>query len=203
MELDVILDGIRTAGQQQILQIEQEAEKQTSQILTRAQSDADLQRNRILADGRARLNREKALVEQQSVIQALQIHADARQSLIERALKKVTELFSNLRGKKEYEKILMSQVEEAIHSIRPSLVDHQKIILHFDPRDRETTENISKKFPEHISIQYDLNCFGGCSAETEDGMVRALNTIESRFQHALPYIQQDLSLFFERKSSAS
>jgi len=199
MDLDAILDGIQKAGQQQITQIEQDADRQASQILSKIQKDADSQKNRILADGRARLNREQAMIDQQSVIQALQIHADARHTLIESVLKKVTDRFANLREDKQYEKILTNLVDEAMQSITPSLIHHQKVILHFDPRDKEIANRILKKYEQSITVAFDIECFGGCTAETEDGMVFALNTIESRFEHAAPYIKQNLSIFFERK----
>lgn len=202
MDLDAILDGIQKAGHQQIAQIEQDAERQTSQILAKTQKDADFQKNRILADGRARLNREQAMIDQQAVIQALQIHADARQGLIESVLDKAKVHFSKLRDDKDYETILANLVEETMQSITPSLLRQQKVILHFDPRDKKIADRILKKYDQPISVKYDIECFGGCTAETEDGMVFALNTIEDRFEHAAPYIKQNLSIFFERKYSS-
>ena len=202
MDLDAILDGIQKAGHQQIAQIEQDAERQTSQILAKTQKDADFQKNRILADGRARLNREQAMIDQQAVIQALQIHSDARQGLIESVLEKTKDHFSRLREDKDYENILADLVEETMQSILPSLLKNQKVILHFDPRDKKIATRVLKKYEQPLSVQYDIECFGGCSAETEDEMVFALNTIEARFEHAAPYIKQDLSIFFERKYSS-
>ena len=203
MDLDAILDGIRQAGRQQIEQIENEAERQSSQILAKIQKDADVQKKRILADGHARLNREQALIEQQAVIQSLQIHAGARQKLIDSVLKNVTNRFSGVRLQKDYEQVLANLAKETVQSIVPSLLNMQKIILHFDPRDKEIAERIVKKLDETVSTKYDIECSGGCTAETEDGMVSVLNTVESRFEHAKPYVIQKLSLFFERKYSSS
>lgn len=202
MELDAILDGIKKAGRQQIDHIEHEAERQTSEILAKTQKDADVQKYRILTDGRARLNREQALIEQQAIIQSLQIHADARQSLIESVLGNVRERSAEIRSRKDYDQILSSLVDETVHSIVPSLIHHQQVILHFDPRDKKIAEKIVKKIDRPVTVNYDIDCSGGCTAETEDGMVNVLNTIESRFEHALPYVKQNLSLFFERKYSS-
>lgn len=202
MELDAILDGIQTAGQQQIDQIHREAERKTSQIKSKIQKDADVQKKRILDDGKAHLHREQAMIEQQAVIQALQIHADARQSLIERVIKKAAEGFSNLRNSKDYKVILGNLIGEALDCIKPSLINDQKIVLHFDPRDKALIKSLLKNITQEVDVQYDIECSGGCNAETEDGMVLALNTIESRFEHAEPYIKQNLSIFFERKFSS-
>lgn len=202
MDLDAILDGIQKAGQQQIAKIEQEAERQASQILVQISEDADLQKKRILADGKAHLNREQAMIEQQAVIHSLQIHADARQKLIESVMNKAVNQFSNLRKDKDYENVLASLVDEALDCITPSLIKGQKVVLHFDPLDKTIAKRVLKKYDQAIDIQYDLQCSGGCNAETEDGMVLTLNTVESRFDHASPHIKQNLSLYFERKYSS-
>ena len=199
MELDAILDGIQKAGQQQIGKIKRESDRQTAQLMSKIEEDADVQKKRILDDGKAHLHREQAMVEQQSVIQALQVHADARQDLIERVMKNAAGKFSDLRKSKDYEMILGNLVCEALDCIQPSLIDDQKIILHFDPRDKALSRRILKNNKLEMNVQYDIECSGGCNAETEDGMVLALNTIESRFEHATPNIKQSLSIFFERK----
>jgi vacuolar-type H+-ATPase subunit E/Vma4 len=203
MELDAILDGIKKAGQQQIAQIERDADLQASQILGRVQGEAEGQKNRILSDGKTRLNREQALISQQSVIQSLQIHADARQTLIENVLEQVGKRFKELRKQKDYEKILANLMAETMQSITPSLLPNQKVILHFDPSDKKIAERIVKQYKQPVLVQYDIECSGGCSAETEDSKVFVLNTVESRFEHAAPYIKQNLSIFFERKYASS
>ncbi len=202
MEFNAILDGIQKAGQQQIDQINREAERQTSQIIVKINKDAEFQKKRILDDGKAHLNREQAMIEQQAIIQSLQIHADARQDLIESVIKKASDGFANLRDSDSYGSILEAMINEAVNCIRPSLVNDQKIVLHFDPRDKALLKKILKKFDQAIDAQFDIECSGGCNAETEDGLVLALNTIESRYCHAEPYIKQNLSLFFERKFSS-
>ncbi len=202
MELEAILDGIRKAGKQQIALIEQDADRQASEIISKAQAEAEVQKKRILTDGKTRLNREQAMIEQQALIQALQVHADARQNLIEEVMAKVRERLPGMRKSRDYEKILPILVEEALSSIEPSTKKNQKIILHFDPQDKGIVEQIVKKYKEPLSIQYDIHCSGGCNAETEDGKVFAMNTLDSRFEHSLPFIKQKLSIFFERKSTA-
>jgi len=199
MDLEAILEGIRKAGKQQVELIEQDADRQSSEILSKAQADANVQKNRILADGKTRLNREQALIEQQFLIQALQVHADARQSLIEEVLQKVQDRFPEMRNQKDYEVILEDLADEAVHSITPSLFKGQKVVLRFDPRDKKRAEHLIKKYNLPISVRYDLSCSGGCCAESEDGKILAMNTLESRFEHAFPYIKQNLSIFFESK----
>lgn len=202
MNLDAILDGIKEAGEQEITRIELETGRQTSQITAKIQKDADVQNMRILADGRARLNREQALIGQQATIQALQIHADARQKLIERVLHTVNGRLEKLRENKQYAHVLKTLVDETLQSIQPSLLPGQKLVMHFDARDQDLVKSFEKDFSIPLIVKFDLTSNGGCTAETEDGLVTALNTVESRFQHADRYIKQRLSIFFERNTSS-
>ncbi len=201
IEIKAIIDGVLEAGQQQIIKIEGEAEKRVSEIRSRAEAEANVQKNRILKDGQARLNRRSALIEQQAVMQALQLHAGARQRLIEIVLENTKEKMSTVRNDERYKKILEMLAVDAVNAIKPSLLDGQKVMLHFNEQDKAIAKGFVKELGEQVVPKYDISCQGGCVAESEDGMVRTLNTFESRFQHSLPLIQQTLSIFFERKIS--
>ena len=203
IEIKAIIDGVFEAGQQQIITIEDEAEKKITEIRSRAEAEANVQKNRILKDGQTRLNRTSALIEQQAVMQALQLHAGARQRLIEVVLEKAKEKMSTVRNDERYKKILKLLVLDAVNAIKPSLLNGQKVILHFNKQDKAITKEFVKELDEQVIPVYDISCQGGCVAESEDGLVRTLNTFGSRFQHSLPLIQQTLSIFFERKISTS
>jgi vacuolar-type H+-ATPase subunit E/Vma4 len=203
IEINAIIAGISEAGQQQISEIENAAEQKAVEILLTAEAKANIQKNRILKDGQARLNRTCALIEQQAIMQALQLHADARQRLIEKVLEKTKEEISTVRNNEKYIKILKMLILNAVDALKPSLLDGQKVILHFDKRDKAIARDLIKEFDDQLTPKYDISCQGGCIAESEDGLVSTLNTFESRFQHSLPLIQQTLSAFFERKISTS
>lgn len=200
MDFQAILDGIEIAGTRQIKQIEDDAKFQVSQINLKAQQEAGEQENRILSDGRARLNREQALIEQQSIVRSLQIHADARQALIEEVLQKVKCNAGMLRERKDYARILSQLVDETLTAIQPSLLEGQRVIIHFDELDKSATAEILKKVKLPVESKFDIQCSGGCTAETEDQLVTVKNTIESRFERTSAALQQKLSIFFEAKS---
>ena len=203
IEIRAIIDGIFKAGQQQISEIENEANKKVSEIQLRAKAEANTQKDRILKDGKTRLNRTSAIIEQQAVMQVLQLHAGARQRLIEKALEKAEEKMATVRNDERYIKILKVLVQDAVNAIKPSLLDEQRVILRFDERDKMIARDLIKELNEPVIPKFDINCQGGCIAESEDGLVSTLNTFESRFQHSLPLIQQTLSIFFERKISTN
>jgi len=203
IEIRAILDGIAEASQQQISEIEDVAKKQVDEINSKAEAEADIQKNRILKDGQNRLNRTCALIEQQAIMQALQLHAGARQKLIEEVLEKTKEKMATVRNNGKYRKILKTLVFDAVSALKPSLLDGQKVILHFDKQDEAIAKDIVKELGEPVILKYDISCQGGCIAESEDGLVSTLNTFESRFKHSLPMNLQTLSIFFEEKVSTS
>jgi vacuolar-type H+-ATPase subunit E/Vma4 len=202
MDFQAILDGIKAEGQQEIERIQADAKKQAGEINQTAKQNAEKQRKRILADGRTRLNRETALIQQQAAVQSLKIHADSRQHLIEATLENTKKAFPAIRKRKDYPAILSRMVNEVIQSVTPSLLEGQRIIIHFDKRDKTVAEKIIKENKYHIDTKFDLESAGGCTGETDDELVTTLDTIESRFSRANDVLQQNLSVFFEEKISS-
>jgi len=131
IEINAILGGIAEAGQKQITEIEETAEKQIAGIRAKAEAEASIQKNRILKDGHARLNRTRSLIEQQTIMQSLQLHADARQQLIDKVIVGAEEKIAAVRNETKYKKILKTLMLDAIKALKPSLLDGQKVILHF------------------------------------------------------------------------
>ena len=203
MEIQAIIDGIFDAGQQEIASIKNRSKSQVKAIRDQAEAEANEQKIRILKDGRIRMNRSKAVILQRAAMQALQMHANARQSLIVMVLNSSEEVIKQIRTQPNYLAILQKLIKDAILAIIPSLIRDQKIILHLDERDVEIVEAMEIPEKNRVEMKFDLNCSGGCEAHSEDGLVRVLNTFESRFERALPKIQQDLSVFFEEKTLSS
>jgi vacuolar-type H+-ATPase subunit E/Vma4 len=202
VDLQAILDGIESAGRQRITEIETDAKFQVSQINLKARQEAGEQENRILSDGRARLNREQALIEQQAVVRSLQIRADARQVLIGEVLEKVKHNLGKVRERKDYPQILGQLVNETLKALQPSLLEGQRIIIHFDELDKAAAAELQKKAKLPLELLFDIQCSGGCTAETDDQLVSVKNTIESRFERASAALQQKLSIYFEGKSAS-
>ncbi len=202
MDLQAILDGIESAAKHQIKQIEEDAKFQVSQINLKAREETGEQEKRILSDGRARLNREQALIEQQAVVRSLQIHADARQMLIEEVLQKVKHKTGSFRDRKDYPLILGRLVDETLKALHPSSLDGQPMIIHFDEKDKSAAAELLDKVEFPLVSKFDIQCSGGCVAETEDQLVTVKNTIESRFERASAALQQRLSIFFEGKNTS-
>jgi vacuolar-type H+-ATPase subunit E/Vma4 len=203
VEIETIITGIQHAGKKQMEQIIRETDLQISKIEEAAQDNANLQKQRIISIGQAQLQRDQALITQQAIMECLQIHADSRQVLIEKTLDAVKKQFNKIRHHADYAKIFKALVEEAISSIKPSLFEGQLIILHIDPKDKTLFEGLEFIKLSPYSLVYDIACWGGCNAETEDGLVQVFNTINSRFEHALPFIQMQLSLYFEERTRQS
>ena len=101
MKFKSILDNIQNEGQLAINQIEADTKRQIDTINRAAEENAEKQRSRILTDGRARLNRETAIIEQQAAVKSLRIHADARQKLIDTALEESRQLFPAIRTRSD------------------------------------------------------------------------------------------------------
>jgi vacuolar-type H+-ATPase subunit E/Vma4 len=202
VDIQVILDEIERTCKQQINKIDEDAKFHISRDNLNARKDAEKQEERILTDGRMRLNRAQALINQQAVVRTLQIHADARQTLIRDVLNQAKQNLSQIRKRKDYPLIPDHLVDESLKTLTPSLLEGQKIIIHFDKEDKELAEQILKKMDLMAQSKYDIKCAGGCIAESEDHLVSVMNSMESRFERATAFLQQKLSIFFEGKTAS-
>lgn len=203
MDIQTIIDGIVDAGKQEIASINKKANDQITAIREKAVAEANQQKERILKDSRIRSKRTQAIIEQRTAMQSLQMHANARQKLILMVLEKTKSDLKTFRDKPIYCSTLQKLINDAIHAVLPSLIGNQKIVLHVNQEDEQVIQSVDIPCKEKVQIQYDLQCSGGCEVESEDGLVRVLNTFESRFDRALPKIQQDLSVFFEEQITSS
>jgi vacuolar-type H+-ATPase subunit E/Vma4 len=70
--------------------------------------------------------------------------------------------------------------------------------LLLDKRDAKIIPEQIKNDPL-IEIKFNMDCWGGCIAQSEDGQVRVLNTLEDRLNRALPSLQIWLSIFFDQR----
>jgi len=197
VDIQAIIDGIIDAGEQEIASIEKKANAQIKAIRDNAEAEANKQKNRILKDAHVRMNRTQAVVAQRTTMQALQMHANARQQLILKTLERSKTELMNIREKSNYPRIFENLISDAVSAILPSLINDQNIILHIDERDKNLVKGMKIPGKDRVQLIFDLHCSGGCEAEADDGMVKVRNTFESRFERALPQIQQDLSVFFE------
>ena len=201
MSAQALLENLRAAAREQVRQIEENARQRAEKIVSDARAEAEAQKKRILSDGRAKLNRTQALIEQQAIIRVLQIHADARQSLIDQALQTARESFDALRARQDYSTIFKILVREALDALRPSLLPGQRAILRVDPRDLDLCRTVAGNLAEAPEVRADLQCYGGCEAETEDGLVMVKNTINARYERAQTAARQELGVFFEEKAA--
>jgi vacuolar-type H+-ATPase subunit E/Vma4 len=198
MPLDAILNGIHQVAQQQINEINRQAQVQIRADEAKTAAEVEAIRNNALLEGKSRISKKQALLDQQTKLKSLQILADARQKLIENVLKDLRVELKNFRSLPSYPAVLSELIDQAINTLKPSLLPEQRIQLLLDKRDFEKVPVLQKEKPL-IQVVFDLECFGGCVAQSEDGQVRVLNTLEDRFARALPILQTQLSIFFDKK----
>jgi vacuolar-type H+-ATPase subunit E/Vma4 len=198
MPLDAILNGIQQVAQKQVAEINKQAEVQLKAVEAKTASEVEAIRNNAILEGKSRISKKQALLDQQTKLKSLQILADARQKLIESVLNDLQIELKNFRSSPGYPLVLSELIDQAINTLKPSLLPQQKIQLLLDKRDVEKKPVMLKEYSS-IQVVFDLDCFGGCVAQSEDGQVRVLNTLEDRFSRALPILKTQLSIFFDQK----
>jgi vacuolar-type H+-ATPase subunit E/Vma4 len=201
MQPKAILAGISAKGKEKIKTLNQEAELNIKNLLAQAHKDSEIIAKRILSEGKNRAFREQAIIDQQTSLRVLQARANARHQLTQVVLEEVKKRLSKVRLENQYPVIMKALVLESIEELRFSLLAGQKILLHIDVQDQALVEQIIKTVKDPIRILSDIKCWGGCNAESDDGKINVLNTVEARYEKGEIIFSQQLSLFFESKTT--
>ncbi len=199
MSLQIILDKIRAAGDAQIREVEKNAQVQVSGILAQARMEAEQARedtgNHVSAPAVA----ECARILHRARLDALHIVGNVREDLVDSAIEQAQALLSNFRADPSYPVILQNLTEEALAQLRISEQDGRPHLL-ADPRDKALMTDILKDLRLDISVRYELECWGGVTARSEDGRVVVINTLEERLERATPFLRHHLAALFEEPS---
>jgi len=197
MSLDAVLEQINQQGASQIKAILAEAEMEAAHIVQQAVAESNDIRNHAGREGKARGAQERAGILQQAQLDALKIIGENESSLIDDAVQQARHRLERAREKETYPSLLCQLTQEAVRQISVSLAPGDSIRLLADPRDESILSAMLPEISHPVEPLYNLHTQGGVIAETSDRQVIVYNTLESRLQHAMPYLREALAGYFE------
>ena len=199
MSLDAILRAISASGEDQVRQIEARASAQVDDILSNARREASQLRKQAFNEAVAPAAKERSRIIHRARLEALQITGNLRDTLVDTALKQVVERLACLRAESAYADVFRRLVQETLAELGISSGEGGSACLEVDPRDRALLESILAEMKLHLPVQYNLDCWGGILARSEDGRVEVINILEARLERATPYLRRYLAALFEAK----
>lgn len=199
MSLAAILEAIRAAGQAQIAEIEEQAARQTDEILVKSRQEAEQIYKAAYLSALEPAAKERARILHQARLEALRLTGEARESLVDTALEQTRCRLGNTRGEPVYPVVLRRLLQEALSELNEQRENHSLSFPHLeaDPRDQELLESILDEMGFDIPVRYDFNSWGGVVAKSEDERVVVINTLEARLERAIPYLRRYLAAIFE------
>ena len=199
--MEAVLAAIRASGEDQVREIETAAQAEVQNAT--AQNQAENQRLRQEAKGAAETlgAAERARTLSQARLEAQRVINDVRDELIDAALDEALKSLTRMRKDPLYEDLLRQLTEETLNQITGSMQDGEVPQFEVDPRDRALFKRILSNLKLKLNVNYDLNCFGGMSARSEDGRVVVINTLDARLARATPYLRRRLGALFDASSS--
>jgi vacuolar-type H+-ATPase subunit E/Vma4 len=203
MSLKAIVEAIRKAGEEQVLEIEHQAHSQASQILTNARLQADTISEKACAEIVAPAARERARIIHRARLEALRQLGHAREELVDAALDQVRGRLAGMRGDDSYPQVLNYLIDEALSALNLSANGTTTVSLQADPRDRVLFEAHLQELGLDVAVDYDMESLGGVVARSEDNRVVVINTLESRIEKATPYLRRYLAALFEGELNKS
>jgi vacuolar-type H+-ATPase subunit E/Vma4 len=203
MSLHAILEVIRESGEARVREIETRAYAKQREIISSARSEAEAIQEQARNEAMLPAARERARILHQARLEALRIKGSVREAMIDSALERIHGYLAGMRSDVGYPQTLRCFLLEALGELDRSLAvggegaHHNQSRLKADPRDREILENLLSSLDLSLPISYTLSCWGGLTAESEDGRVVVVNTLEARLERATPYLRGYLAALFE------
>ena len=199
MSLQAILENIRASGDAQVQEIEKTTQSQVSEILAQARMEA----RQIEEDSRATASApavaERARILHRARLESLRIVGDVREDLVDTAITRARERLASIRADLSYPAVLRRLTQEALTELASGGTGKARLLA--DSRDRALLKNILDDLKLDLPVSYELNCWGGLIAKSEDGRVVVINTFESRLERATAFLRRYLAALFEGEQS--
>ncbi len=199
MSLQTILESIRASGKSQVDEIEMHAYAQARQILADARLEAQQEKEDACVAVAAQAYRERARIIHRARLETLHITGSVREALVDAALDQARGRLASLRMNTAYPAVLRRLTQAALAELAGSLEGSGMTHLSVDPRDRTLLESILRDLGLDLPVSYDLDCWGGLIAKSQDNRVVVINTLEARLERAIPYLRRYLSALFEQE----
>lgn len=200
MSLQAILEKIHAAGKAQVQEIERETQAQVGAILARARMEAHQIEEDARTTSSAPAARERARIVHHARLEVLRLVGNVREELVDAALTQTRERLAAIRVNASYADVLRQLTREALAELTAPRRE-EKALLVADPRDRTILEDILAGTNLDLHVSYDLTCWGGLIAKSEDGRVVVINTLEARLERATTFLRGHLAALFEEERS--
>ena len=198
MSLEAILNQIYASGDAQIREIEKEAQARVGEVLAHARMEAQQIEEDASASASAPAARERARILHRARLEALRMEGSVREELVETALQQTREKLACLRNSEIYSQIFPALAREALTGLTGSKRD-EKAVLVADQRDQALLKKTLNDLGADVPVKNDLECWGGVIAQSNDGRVVVINTLEARLERAMPFLRGQLAAFFENE----
>jgi V/A-type H+-transporting ATPase subunit E len=200
MGLEVILEKIRASGDAQVEEIKRNTQSQVGEILAQARMEAHQIEEDSSELASAPAAAERARILHRARLEALRIVGDVREDLVDTAINRARERLTSIRGGSSYLAILRALIQEALTELGTGGTGTADLLA--DPRDETLVEIIIDELRLNSRVSYELNCWGGLIARSDDGRVVVINTFESRLERATTFLRRHLAALFEAEPSS-
>jgi V/A-type H+-transporting ATPase subunit E len=190
MSLDALLDAIRREGDSRVQAVETQAQAEAEALLAAAQAESQRLFDRARAAEVTAAHRERARILQNARLEAVKITGEAREALFQSILERTRARLAQARSDTAYPSVLHDLVEEALRELGQSLRDGESALVEIDRRDRAAVKAILENPGGSFTLKEPLETWGGVVVRSPDGRVIVTNTLESRLEHAGPYLRR-------------
>lgn len=186
MAIEDILQTLDAQAEADVRAVIDEARQHADHILDEAERDAQRVR-----EGYVRQANRTAATEASKLVNAARLEAKmtistARGGAVEKAFDLATAQLAHARESAEYDRLFAELAHEALAGLSGP------VVMHVDPADESRARALNASGVD-ITVQADIESFGGVMVEADTGRIVRRNTFEDRAERVRQYVQADVA----------
>jgi vacuolar-type H+-ATPase subunit E/Vma4 len=202
MSGEAILAAIEAAGEDAITKLRAETEARVRQALANTEQVAAARREAAHQSALAPIPGEQAQLLHQARLDSMRLVGEVRSQRVAAALEDVRRRLAEARTDLGYAAISRRLVVEALQALGADEIAAHPPCLQADPRDERLLRHLLDDLGYRLPIQATLRCWGGVVVRSGDERITVTNTLEARFERALPHLRRELAAFLESEMQA-
>ncbi|MCQ8894523.1 MAG: V-type ATP synthase subunit E [Methanolinea sp.] len=187
MTYEDLLQSMEAGAREKITEIDENARRQSDDIIRDAEERAGAIQREIMAQAMAAVadKRNRSLYKVRQDEKAADIQQ--KEEIVNQVFQEAAARLKEFRTSGEYPLLFSRLLREALHDM-----GQEKAIVHVDPRDEPLCQEALRGLSGNHQVVPDLTTWGGVVVSSPDEKVRIHNTLESRLERARLLSKKDV-----------
>lgn len=189
--LEHTIDKILTQTEKSILSNIQLALSESQKTLDNAIPKLEQEYEKVISDGKKEADKIEKQIIGSSDLEARNKQLLALEEAIDKVFTKAIDQISNMARSGDYSNLIKTLLDESTE-----ILGTTKVIIYTNSKDKNVVQDVLSKYPGAEISPETINCLGGITVKSKDGVMKFDNTLDARIQRMKPLIRKEIATKF-------